>query len=582
LLSELDLRNGNNYNVINNNFYADNNNLSCISVDDSSYSTNSWFNIDIQSFFSNDCNAIIAGCTDTSAVNFNIYANSDDGSCLYAGCTDSNAFNYDPNADFDDGSCIYYGCTDSTACNYNLNATIDDGSCFGYSGCTDSTAFNYDPLASCDDGSCMPIMYGCTDTAAINYNIFANTDDGSCLYIGCTDSTACNYNPVAIFDDGSCAGYYGCTDSNSTNYDPFAGCDDGSCITYITGCTDSNAVNYFPGATLDDGSCIYSGCTDSLALNYNSLASIDDSSCVYYNCQEPAPINLFASDVVDTKATINWDNMNSSSCKVLKYMIRYRDMSSNIWITKSGGVGNGLCNFGVNTTSKVLQNLTPATVYQYKVKAYYCYGNASTWSLPKTFTTESICAVMTNLSSQTFPGNTSKVTFSWDTTSAYVFARIALRVDTVGSGWQTAGGYGVYYPNLSVNKFGLQSGQSYRAQGRTFCDSSITSFRSWWTQPIFWTQPGTIRLAGGSKIENLLVYPNPSRDMFNVSFVSERIQTVKLRVINVIGEIIYKEDLNEFIGEYTKNIDLSKYKKSIYFLELETKDGIINKKLMLQ
>ena len=70
--------------------------------------------------------------------------------------------------------------------------------------------------------------------------------------------------------------------------------------------------------------------------------------------------------------------------------------------------------------------------------------------------------------------------------------------------------------------------------------------------------------------------------MFNVSFVSERIQTVKLRVINVIGEIIYKEDLNEFIGEYTKNIDLSKYKKSIYFLEIETKDGIINKKLMLQ
>ena len=70
--------------------------------------------------------------------------------------------------------------------------------------------------------------------------------------------------------------------------------------------------------------------------------------------------------------------------------------------------------------------------------------------------------------------------------------------------------------------------------------------------------------------------------MFNISFVSERIQTVKLRIINVIGEIIYMEDLNKFIGDYTKNIDLSKNKKSIYFLEIETQDGIINKKLMLQ
>ena len=30
--------------------------------------------------------------------------------------------------------------------------------------------------------------------------------------------------------------------------------------------------------------------------------------------------------------------------------------------------------------------------------------------------------------------------FDWDTTGAYVFARVALRVDTAGANWQTAGG----------------------------------------------------------------------------------------------------------------------------------------------
>ena len=44
----------------------------------------------------------------------------------------------------------------------------------------------------------------------------------------------------------------------------------------------------------------------------------------------------------------------------------------------------------------------------------------------------------------------------------------------------------VYYPTLYVNKFGLQSGESYRAQGRTFCDPNITAYRSPnWTSPIF-------------------------------------------------------------------------------------------------
>ena len=47
------------------------------------------------------------------------------------GCTDSTALNYDPLANTDDGSCIYpiYGCTDSTALNYNPLANTDDSTC---------------------------------------------------------------------------------------------------------------------------------------------------------------------------------------------------------------------------------------------------------------------------------------------------------------------------------------------------------------------------------------------------------------------------------------------------------------------
>jgi len=48
------------------------------------------------------------------------------------GCTDYCAVNYESFADFDDGSCLYpqvFGCTDPIATNYDSTATIDDGSC---------------------------------------------------------------------------------------------------------------------------------------------------------------------------------------------------------------------------------------------------------------------------------------------------------------------------------------------------------------------------------------------------------------------------------------------------------------------
>jgi hypothetical protein len=89
-------------------------------------------------------------------------------------------------------------------------------------------------------------------------------------------------------------------------------------------------------------------------------------------------------------------------------------------------------------------------------------------------------------------------------------------------------------------------------------------------------------MSGGTIITNLNVYPNPTDDIFNISFVSEEIQTLSVRVLNIVGEVVYREDKQQFIGEYIKQISLDNYGKGIYFLEIETNDGVINKKLILQ
>ncbi|MDC1025087.1 fibronectin type III domain-containing protein, partial [Flavobacteriales bacterium] len=244
-----------------------------------------------------------------------------------------------------------------------------------------------------------------------------------------------------------------------------------------------------------------SGCMDSLAFNYDSLATVDDSSCYYCNPINTAPTNLSVNWVTRSKAEIAWDNMNDSCNMVWKYHVRYKAIGDTVWTTKSSGVGNGLCNFGLNTTSKTLRNLYGYTTYEYKMKAFYCGGTESNYSAPSQFTTSMACPPMSSLTATTFNANQSKVRFEWDTTSTlgtYVFARVLLRVDTLGASWQTAGGFGVYYPQSYVTKFGLQPGESYRATGRLFCDSNVTSHKSLYlANPIFWTQPGTIRMGGG-------------------------------------------------------------------------------------
>ena len=77
-------------------------------------------------------------------------------------------------------------------------------------------------------------------------------------------------------------------------------------------------------------------------------------------------------------------------------------------------------------------------------------------------------------------------------------------------------------------------------------------------------------------------FPNPSRDVFNVEFTSLVRQDLELRIINSIGEIVYIDNVNNHIGAYSNSISLEEYSKSIYFLEIQTDNGIVNKKLILQ
>jgi hypothetical protein len=167
----------------------------------------------------------------------------------------------------------------------------------------------------------------------------------------------------------------------------------------------------------------------------------------------------------------------------------------------------------------------------------------------------------------------------------YEFARLYTRVNggTAPYNWTIQGGFGIYYPTFFKNIFTFTPGETYRVQANSFCSATMTSYKGNLTPPVIWTQPGTVRLEGsGVAINNLDIYPNPSRDIFNVNFTSEDVQDLGVRVLNIVGEVVYTENLEQFVGEYTKAIDLATYTKGIYFLEITTNNGVVNKKLILQ
>ena len=272
--------------------------------------------------------------------------------------------------------------------------------------------------------------------------------------------------------------------------------------------------------------------------------------------------------------------MNQGSCVVDQIRIRYREVGVSSYSNKTMGapVGN---NAPCLNTSKLVLNLTASTQYEYDFKIWYQDGTVVNWHSGGTFTTADVCVNVTNVTAT--PNSSSQTTFCWHTTSTYSFVRLKYRENVPGSSFSNIGGFGVFSPALCKNKNGLTGGVQYRVMWRTWCNPAGGPYRSpVWDGPVIWDQPTSIRVEGGTAIANLDVYPNPSRDIFNVTFTSEDVQDLEVRVMNVIGEVVYTENLNKFVGEYTKQIDLQSYTKGVYFLEITTDNGVVNKKLILQ
>jgi hypothetical protein len=82
-------------------------------------------------------------------------------------------------------------------------------------------------------------------------------------------------------------------------------------------------------------------------------------------------------------------------------------------------------------------------------------------------------------------------------------------------------------------------------------------------------------------VQNLVICPIPARDILNVLFETGNSRGIEIKIVNTLGQLLYNESVESFTGKYSKVFSLLKYSSGIYYLQIITDKGIVNRKIVV-
>jgi hypothetical protein len=294
------------------------------------------------------------------------------------------------------------------------------------------------------------------------------------------------------------------------------------------------------------------GCSATSAIN------ISTQTC-------PTPTGTTVTNIINTKATINW---LAASCGV-GYTVQYRKLGVTTWSTVT------VVNPAVAVT---LTGLTALTTYEFQVRTN-CNASAtvtSGYSAIGTFTTLCTCGKPTAI---TVSGITSTTaTVNWTGNACAVKYRIQYRLSTA-TAWTTKT---VTAPTATKLLTGLIANSTYQYKLRSDCNST-GSFNSGFTAI------GTFNTSARMEASvvtvdrfSLFVFPNPTEGKFLLTANSQTEETAILKITNILGQQLLKQELPVVEGENNFDFNLSGVTPGIYLIEFESSEGTITKKLLLK
>jgi hypothetical protein len=80
--------------------------------------------------------------------------------------------------------------------------------------------------------------------------------------------------------------------------------------------------------------------------------------------------------------------------------------------------------------------------------------------------------------------------------------------------------------------------------------------------------------------QSLRVYPNPSRDVFHLEFNMEGVRDLYVRLLSPTGQVLYNQYQGKSAAQFKSTFDLSGHASGIYILQVQTDQGIVNRRLI--
>lgn len=127
--------------------------------------------------------------------------------------------------------------------------------------------------------------------------------------------------------------------------------------------------------------------------------------------------------------------------------------------------------------------------------------------------------------------------------------------------------------------------KNYPATDVITCDNSKLSVRfvadNWDTGNGFTmtVQPVTA-INDYARVEDLRIFPNPAAELLNVSFLTDRAESITCEIIDMNGKLVYGESRNHDGGLFEQQISLSDLAQGIYFLRIRTEEGTTMEKFI--
>jgi len=281
---------------------------------------------------------------------------------------------------------------------------------------------------------------------------------------------------------------------------------------------------------------------------------------IFAPCKTPS--DMVASNLTETSASLTW----TPSPDALTYKVRWKTPGNPGWSSMF---------LPGSTDSLAAAGLTADTRYHYTIQSRCAHGWGNISARTKFRTTNGPCEEPTGLTALNVQATKAKLGWTADSNAV----KVQLRHRMVGDSVWSQKTIDVNRTHFWIN--GLTLSTSYEWQMKTICSFSGNYTSDWTTMEQFTTQSfktAADHLNFSSAEEQVNVFPNPSQGVLHINGL-DGLNQVSLYLFDNTGRLVLSQENTK---EAQLSWQLDHLPAGLYFLRVQSEEGMLNQKLILQ